>query len=77
MGDDTDTSGPELEGVKRAGDQLEQALDEVAHELRRCRDALERDGWRSRRLEQRERELSERRRMLVEELERVRKRVNS
>jgi len=55
----------ELKRVKRLGEQLEYALDDVDHDVRRCSDALERLGGRSAELEQRMAVLQDNRRAIL------------
>ena len=55
--------------------QLVEAIDEFEHELRRCKDAMERAGGRSAEHERRMRKLLENRDMNIKELEKARQRI--
>jgi chromosome segregation ATPase len=62
----------ELAQLEQREGQLQSALDDVEHDLRRCNDALERAGWRSIDMQSRNSMLAESRRAIVEDLEKNR-----
>jgi chromosome segregation ATPase len=59
----------ELARLEKRNAELEAALDEIAHDSRRCNDALERAGWRSGNAEARDAMLTENRRLIETDLE--------
>lgn len=62
----------ELEQLDRRDAQLQAALDDLEHDMRRCNDALERVGWRYGEGEARHVMLAENRRAIVADREKVR-----
>jgi len=62
----------ELIDLDRRDAQLQSALEDVAHDTRRCNDTLERSGWHSVESEARGAMLLERRRAIVDDQERNR-----
>ena len=62
----------ELERLERRDAELRAALDDIDHDARRCRDALERTGWRSAQTEARGSLLEENRKAIVADLARNR-----
>ena len=61
-----------LARLEREDAALEEALSQVSHDMRRCRDGLERAGWRSAALERRLRALEDERARLLADRERNR-----
>ena len=61
----------ELDRLDRREAEIQSALDDVDHDMRRCNDDLERAGWRSGHLEARRRLLMESRQAIVADLERL------
>lgn len=62
----------ELAELDRRDAQLLSALDDLEHDLRRCSDALERAGWRSGEGEARHGALTENRKAIVCDRDRIR-----
>ena len=58
----------QIKDLKSFADQLREALDEIGHEIRRCRDALERHGGRSPEYERRMRILQDNAKLNIKEL---------
>ena len=64
----------ELAELDRREVQLQSALDDVEHDLRRCNDALERSGWRSVEAQARNTLLTQSRTAIVGDRDRIRDR---
>jgi septal ring factor EnvC (AmiA/AmiB activator) len=64
----------ELVELDRRDAQLESALDDVEHDIRRCRDTLERSGWRSPEAQARNVLLIESRAAIFDDREKIRHR---
>lgn len=62
----------ELARLDRREAQLQAALDDVEHDMRRCNDEMERAGWRSAEAEARGSMLAESRRAIVDDRESTR-----
>ena len=71
---DLEATRAELAQLERRDAQLQSALDDVEHDLRRCNDALERSGWQSSEAESRNDLLLESRKAIVDDRDEVRAR---
>ena len=68
---DLEATRAELAQLERRDAQLQSALDDVEHDLRRSNDALERSGWRSADAESRNDLLLESRKAIVDDRDKV------